>query len=220
MTELDKAKTVVDFYVLCNSLKDLIRKGWQNWNVERDRVESVAEHIFGVQSLAIAMWSQYAYELDIQKVIFMLAVHELEEILIGDLTIWEIDENDRVDQGHLAINKVLKDLIKKEDISSLVHEFDARETKEAKFAYFCDKLECDIQAKLYDEENCVNILKQESNPRINDASLQKRIKEGKSWSEIWIEEGRERYNYDSSFAKVSEYIEKNDIGIKIKKRGK
>ena len=47
-------ESVVKYYVLCNRLKDVIRTGWKDWNVTKDRVESVAEHIFGVQMLAIA----------------------------------------------------------------------------------------------------------------------------------------------------------------------
>ena len=35
--------------------------------------------------LAISIYYQFGYKLDIMKVIYMLAVHELEEIEIGDL---------------------------------------------------------------------------------------------------------------------------------------
>ena len=45
---MSKAKNVIRYYVLCNKLKDVIRTGWKDWNVKRDRVESVAEHIYGV----------------------------------------------------------------------------------------------------------------------------------------------------------------------------
>ena len=70
-----KEKNVIDFYVQCNKLKDIVRTGWKDWNVKRERVESIAEHIYGVQMLAIAMWSEYKYDIDIMKVITMLAVH-------------------------------------------------------------------------------------------------------------------------------------------------
>ena len=81
-----KEKNVIDFYVLCNKLKDVVRTGWKNWGVKRTRVESIAEHIYGVQMLAMAMWSEYGYNIDLFKVLAMLAVHELEETKIGDLT--------------------------------------------------------------------------------------------------------------------------------------
>lgn len=212
MKSINKAKSVVDYYVICSKLKNVIRTGWQNWNVQRERLESVAEHIYGVQMLAIAMWSQYGYEIDMFKVVFMLAVHELEETVIGDLTQWDIQADDKLNQGHNAVQMILRDLLQKEQIEKLVHEFDARQTKEAVFAYHCDKLECDIQSKLYDEEGCVDLTKQENNSVIKDPKVQEFLNSGKSWSEMWIEFGRARYNYDPNFTEVSEYVENNPIG--------
>ena len=92
---MSKEENVINYYVLCNKLKDVIRSGWKNWKVERERIESVAEHIFGVQMLAIAMKSEYQYDVDIMKVIFMLAIHELGEIVIGDLTQFQIAKKDK-----------------------------------------------------------------------------------------------------------------------------
>ena len=40
-------------------------------------------------------------------------------------------------------------LIDGKQIEELFLEFDAHQTKEAMFAYQCDKLECDLQCKLY-----------------------------------------------------------------------
>jgi 5'-deoxynucleotidase YfbR-like HD superfamily hydrolase len=56
-----KEKNVVDFYVTCSKLKNVIRTGWKIWNVSCERIESVAEHIYGVQMLALAMYSEYEY---------------------------------------------------------------------------------------------------------------------------------------------------------------
>lgn len=83
---MTKEENVIKYYVLCNKLKNVIRTGWKDWKVQRERLESVAEHVYGVQMLAIAMASVYQYDIDILKVIFMLAIHELEEVVIGDLT--------------------------------------------------------------------------------------------------------------------------------------
>ena len=75
---MKKPEKVLSYYVLCNKLKNTIRTGWENWHVNADRVESIAEHVYGVQMLAIAMASEYKYEIDLEKVILMLAIHELE----------------------------------------------------------------------------------------------------------------------------------------------
>ena len=168
---------IVNYYVLCNKLKNVVRTGWKNWNVNRERIESIAEHIYGVQMLAIAMYSEYKYNIDLKKVIYMLAIHELEEIIIGDLTWADIDKNEKEKIGHEAINKILENLIIKEELISLIKEFDERKTKEALFAFYCDKLECDIQAKLYDEEKCVNLNEQSNNPTYNNETVQKLLKD-------------------------------------------
>ena len=90
-----KEQNVLNYYVLCNKLKNVIRTGWKDWKVKRERIESVAEHIYGVQMLAIAMKSEYQYDIDMQKVIFMLAIHELGETVIGDLTQFQISREEK-----------------------------------------------------------------------------------------------------------------------------
>ena len=208
---MNKEENVVKFYVLCNKLKDVVRTGWKDWKVNRKRIESVAEHIFGVQMLAIAMQSEYEYDIDMMKVIYMLAVHELEEIYIGDLTMFQISKEEKEKMGHEAVMKVLGNLLKKEEIRSLILEFDERKTNEARFAYHCDKLECDLQSKLYDEEKCVDLNNQEGNKTFNDERVQKLLKEGKSWSDMWLTFGQMSYNYDDNFFRVSSYAKEHNI---------
>ena len=204
-------ENVIKYYVLCNKLKNIIRTGWKAWNVKKERIESVAEHIYGVQMLAIAMHSEYKYNLDLNKVLYMLAVHELEEILIGDLTWFDITTNDKEKIGHEAVETVLSPLLDKNQIKALIHEFDARITKEAQFAYHCDKLECDLQSKLYDEEGCVDLNDQEGNKTFQNEEVQTLLESEKTWSGMWLEFGKKRYGYDENFTAVSDFAKENDI---------
>lgn len=213
-----RAWSVVEYYVLCNKLKNIIRTGWKKWNVNRERLESIAEHIFGVQSLAIAMASQYEYDIDLYKVIFMLSVHELEEILIGDLTEWDVNKEDKMKEGHKAISVILGGLLSGKYIEELILEFDARETKEALFAYHCDKLECCLQCKLYDEEGCVDLDKQEGNNIYNTVIIQDLLSKEESWSNMWLEYDRNKFTKDSNFEEVLDYVKNNSISIKKKIR--
>lgn len=209
---MGKAENVVKYYVLCNKLKDVIRSGWKNWHVKRERLESVAEHIYGVQMLAIAMHSEYQYSIDISKTVLMLAVHELEEIKIGDLTQFEITKEDKEKIGHEAVDNILDGLLNKDQIRDLILEFDERKTKEALFAYYCDKLECDIQSKLYDSEGCVSLKNQEKNISLNDPKVRKLLDTGQSFSDMWILFGQDAYNYDENFMEVSNYTKDHEIG--------
>lgn len=209
---MSKEENVVRYYVLCNKLKDVIRTGWIDWKVNRQRIESVAEHIFGVQMLAIAMHSEFQYKnIDIKKVIYMLAIHELEEILIGDLTLFQVSKEEKNKLGHEAIENVLSNLLNKEEIKSLILEFDERLTPESRFAFYCDKLECDIQSRIYDEENCVDLTHQEGNNAFNNSEVQSLLKSEGSFSKMWLQFGQNRYRYDKNFTAVSNYVKSNPI---------
>lgn len=208
---MTKKENVINYYVLCNKLKNVIRTGWKDWNVQSDRIESVAEHIFGVQMLALAMYSEYQYDIDIMKVIFMLAVHELGETVIGDLTQFQISKEDKEKMEHEAVHKILLDLLDGEQIEKLFLEFDSHSTKEAMFAYQCDKLECDLQSKLYDEEGCVDLNKQDGNDTMNNSIVKELLDSGCSWSSMWLQFGQKIYPYDENFRAVSNYALNNNI---------
>ena len=207
----NKIKNIVEFYVLCNKLKNVIRTGWKHWEVDKYRLESVAEHIYGTQMLAIAMYSEYKYDIDIKKVVYMLALHELEEIIIGDLTPFDIDKEEKLTKGHNAINVILNNLLNKEEIKSLILEFDERKTKESLFAFHCDKLECDFQCKLYDEEGLVNLKENKDKLRIKPTNIEQ-IDSGEiSWSNLWLDNSKKDFKDDNNFLEVLEYIRNNNI---------
>lgn len=216
---MNSEQNVVKFYVLCNKLKTLVRTGWKEWKVNSDRLESVAEHIFGVQMLAIAMHSEYRYKLDLQKALFMIAVHELEEIMIGDYTPFDISKEEKNKLGHVCVAKILEPLIEGDVVRKLILEFDERKTKEAKFAHMCDKLECDLQCKVYDEQGCVDVKKQDNIIVAHSNNIQEKIAKGDTWSKMWMTTSRERYAYDENFAKVSDYAINNKI-LDLKKAKK
>ena len=209
---MSKEENVISYYVLCNKLKNVIRTGWLDWKVKKERIESVAEHIYGAQMLAIAMQSEYQYDIDITKVIFMLAIHELGEIIIGDLTQFQISKEEKEKIEHKAVHDILSSLVDGKKIEELFLEFDRHETPEAIFAYQCDKLECDIQCKLYDQENLVDLNNQEGNATFNNALVQELLKKGYSWSDMWLLFGQRKYPYDENFLKVSKYVMNNTIG--------
>ncbi len=215
---MSKEENVINYYVLCNKLKDVVRTGWKDWKVNRDRIESIAEHIFGVQMLAIAMKSEYQYDIDIMKVIYMLAIHELGEIIIGDLTQFQISKEEKEKIEHEAVHNILSSLIDGDQIEKLFLEFDSCKTPEAMFAYQCDKLECDIQSKIYDQEGCVDLTHQEGNKTANDEMVKKLLESGQSWSDMWLEFGQKRYPYDENFMSVSRYVKDNAIGEPFTKR--
>ena len=208
---IEKIKSSMSFYILCNKLKDTIRKGPTVWNIKRERVESVADHIYGTQMLAIAIYYQFNYKLDLEKILYMLAIHELEEIIIGDLVFYEETQEEKLRKGKEATNLILKDILGKEEISKLLDEFNERKTPEARFAYHCDKLECDIQIKLYDQAGCFDLNDQPNNPLVNEPRIQKLLEQEKTLSRAWMTTDTEKYEDDPVFIEIINYLKENDI---------
>lgn len=194
---MSKEQDVINYYVLCNKLKNVIRTGWLDWKVQKNRLESIAEHIYGVQ---------------------MLAIHELGETIIGDLTQFQISKEEKEKMEHEAVHSILSSLIDGDKIEDLFLEFDSHATAEARFAYQCDKLECDIQCKLYDQEGCVDLKQQEGNATADNELVKKLLENGQSWSDMWLEFGQRKYPYDKNFLAVSEYAKNNYIEEEITKK--
>lgn len=208
---MEKEEIVLNYYCVCNKLKDVVRTGWKDWGVKRERVESIAEHVYGVQMLALAIKNVYQYDIDIMKVIFMLSIHELGECIIGDLTQFQIDKEEKMKIEHEAVHNILSGLLNGEEIEKLFLEFDEHKTKEALFAYECDKLECDIQCKLYDQEGCVDLNNQENNGSAKEERVKKLMESGESWSTMWLKFGQQSYPYDANFRAISNYAMNNII---------
>lgn len=208
---MNREENVIKYYMICNKLKYIIRTGWKCWNVKRDRLESIAEHVYGTMMLAIAMYSEYDYDIDIMRVIFMLAIHEVGECVIGDLTMFQIDREEKERIEHEAVHKILCNLIDGDMIERLFLEFDEHKTLESMFAYWCDKLECDIQSRIYDLEGCVDLNNQFGNSALNDERVMNLLDSGCSFSEMFIEFGQMNYGYDDNFICVSNYVKNNKI---------
>ncbi len=175
LSKKEKALSVYEFWLLLNKLKEVIRTGWLRSNVNKKRLEVVAEHVYSTGNLAIAMASQFGYAVDLYKVVFMIAIHE-----IGDIPINEQKENKKQKERE-AVIQIIDELIVKDELLSIYDEFEERKTPEAKFAFQCDKVDCDLQSTVYQ--------KYVSDP---------------NWSENWIDGDIKRYNYDENFKAVAE----------------
>ena len=214
----DKIKTIIDYYYLTYKLKSVVRSGWNAWGVKRDRVESIAEHIYGTCMLAIAIWSETLPDVNLSEVLMMLALHETEEIIIGDITPFDDESKLKIKKdGQKAVQAVFKDLIAKDVYFKLVQDFDARATKEAVFAHKCDKLESDIMARIYSDEG---VLKFEDGKKMTcKKSIQDLKQKAKSddVANLFCVWDRKHFeDCDDIFLKINKYLEKNHI-IKPKK---
>ena len=213
-----KMENVMRFYLLATKLKYRIRSGWdeKHWNVKSERLESIAEHVYGTCILAISLDSEFDLNLDMEKVLKMLAIHEIGEVLIGDITPFdEITSNEKMELEHKAMKNVIGDLIKKDELFDLLVEFDDHKTKESRFCYLCDKIEADIQAKVYQDKGCHHSLDdQNGNIVFNNPGINKLIEDGaKTAFDIWYEWDKPKYEKDPIFKELLECIKNNNTNL-------
>lgn len=173
-----------------------------------ERIESIAEHIYGCLILAITINEEFKLKLNMEHILKMLTLHELEEIIIGDLSfLSKVTKEEKVIMVKKAVKKITDGLINKNEIENLLDEFSERTTKEAKFAYHIDKLEADFQAKIYDLEGKFNIENE-----IEDCKAwcgdkaDAIIANAKCASDIWLDAVSYIYSDDELFASIQKAI--------------
>lgn len=109
-----------------------------------DRHENDAEHSWHLAMMAIVLAEHSNEPVDILKVIKMLLIHDIVEIDAGDTFIYDAQKNhSNTDEERIAANRIFG-LLPGEQAADLIavwEEFEAGETKEARFARSMDRLE-------------------------------------------------------------------------------
>ncbi len=211
---MDKVEKILRYYLLTNKLKDTIRTGWKYWNVKKPRLESVAEHVYGTCMLAIAIWSETLPTVNLAEVLMTLAVHETEEIIIGDLTPFDAEYKTKKAKGEDAVKQIFSGMMAEEVFVTLIKNFDEQSTDEAKFAYKVDKLECDIQAKIYDEQKYLKLEnandKVKKDPFIKKIS-EKGVKEAYKYFIYMDKTKLQKKDEEDIFSEIIKYLEKHNL---------
>ena len=144
---------ILSFYMKYNQLKNIYRQGWlkvRKGLEHKDKCESIADHSFSVDLLALTIIEKNKLELDTFKCIKMAIIHELGEIYAGDFTPYDnITKEEKHIKEKEAILQVLSTLDKDNDFLELWEEFEKAETEEAKFIKNVDQLEFLLQACAY-----------------------------------------------------------------------
>jgi putative hydrolase of HD superfamily len=207
-----ECEEIFKFYYLNFRLKNKVRTGWdsKHWNVKSNRIEKISEHIIGTLSLAIVLNSEFGYDFDVDKALKMLTIHETGETLIGDITPFDgITPEKKKEIEHQAMRDALGNLKEKDDLLALLYEFDKQETPEAKYSHYCDKIEADLQAKIYQDKGLHHSLDdQKNNCVFNSSRVQQMVKDGaKDAFDIWYEWDKAIYAGDNQFPEFSNMLE-------------
>ncbi len=199
---------ILKFYVQANKLKEVLRTGWIEVNIE-GRTESVADAVFGSMVLAMAIKEEKNVDVDLIKVFKMLIVKNLEKVTLKEVTTREYPTyEERKASAFETVSAITKDLAMHQEIMDLLEEIYAKETKEAKFVSQVTTIESDIQAKIYDLEGKFKVENALEDAKYYGEELSNEIiPQIKNASDGWILYDRKHYE-DEYFKELSEEIQK------------
>lgn len=126
-------------------LKDVLRQGWVNAGVESP--ESVAAHSWGMAILALKLCPA---NLNLEHVLKLCLVHDLPEVIVGDLTPQD-DVSTKSADERAAMERLAPEWV------SLFDEYENQSTPEAVFVKTLDKLDMALQAKVYMRRSDLNL---------------------------------------------------------------
>ena len=134
-----------------------------------------------------------------QSIISQTSVHELGEILNGDIS--SLLKTNEDSNNEFAAAKSVTDILTRGNILlDKLSEFNNRKTKESIYSKYCDKLAPDI---ILDN--------QEGNPLLNNPIVKKYLDMKESFSTMWILFGQEVYKYPEPFITISNQVLNNDV---------
>lgn len=131
----------LEFVVLLEEMKKTFR---QTKIIGEDRRENDAEHTFHIATMSMFLQEMSEIEVDINKVVKMLLVHDLVEIFAGDTFAYDEKSNiGKFEREKESMNKLKSYLSENNQrmLEDLWLEFEARSTNEAKYANAMDRLQ-------------------------------------------------------------------------------
>lgn len=136
-----KLEKQIKFICEIDKLKSVFR---QTYLMDKSRKENDAEHSWHL-SVMVFLLKEYANEdFDLQKVIQMVLIHDLVEIIVGDVLIYDTEaRKEQAEKEQKAAVEIFSQLPDEQgnEFLSIWREFEEGETIESRFAKSLDRLQ-------------------------------------------------------------------------------
>ena len=142
---MERLQKQIEFIIEIDKIKGILRQGLV---LNGKRQETDAEHSWHMAMCAVLLKEYYKEEVDMQKVLKMILVHDIVEIVAGDTPAYGTFSQEEKEKNELIAAQKIYGILpedQKEDLMNIWLEFEKGETKEAKFANACDRFQGFIQ---------------------------------------------------------------------------
>ncbi|MGI9366316.1 MAG: HD domain-containing protein [Rhizobiaceae bacterium] len=137
---MSQIQAKIDFILELEKLKAVLRK---TKPVGLDRYENSAEHSWQTALTALVLLDGAEDQIDVLKVVKMLLVHDVVEIDVGDVFVYDTKARSDIAQREEAAARRIFGLLPEPiggELLDIWLEFEARETPESRFAKAIDRV--------------------------------------------------------------------------------
>lgn len=175
---MESIEKIINFIIEIEKLKNVHRKSKP---VGLDRYENSAEHSWHVCLIALMVKDYANEEINIDRVIKMLLIHDLGEIDAGDVIIYKSETKELKDKEAAGMKRLLEMISDEvyEEYMPLWYEFEAGETADSRFAKAIDR----VPSLLQNLKGKGHTWKKHNIPKEQVFSINSRIDKGSS--ELW-----------------------------------
>ena len=175
---MNPIENILEFVVEVEKLKDIHRK---TKPVGLQRYENSAEHSWHVCITALMLKDYANGNINIDRVIKMLLIHDLGEIDAGDTIIYASETKELKDKEEAGVKRLLEFLPsgKTQEYLSLWQEFEQGESDDSKYARAIDR----VPPILHNINGNGHSWKDNNVPKEKVFNLNSRIKDGSN--ELW-----------------------------------
>ena len=147
-------RQILNFYKEAEKLKSTLRHSWLS---DPARQESVAEHTWMMNMLALVLMPKMKAKLDVAKVLKMIVIHDLAEAITQDLPVWQglANKKQKLQAEQKAIAQIFGHLDEesRSELTALWEEYEERKSGEALFVKALDTLDVIQQHNLASAES-------------------------------------------------------------------
>jgi 5'-deoxynucleotidase YfbR-like HD superfamily hydrolase len=148
----------VKLFMLFDILGDTVRSGMIQWNVDRERLEDVKDHIMDLIFIAKILERYLSPYVDMSKVINYIIVHDLPEAITGDITKFEGVSEEEIERvTKLAIDYLVENFNDLIDFKNLIPAYEERRDLESKVVKMIDKIHSSTTFIKYEAEKHIDM---------------------------------------------------------------
>lgn len=145
-------------YMIFDMLGDMERSGPLLWCVDRKRTEDIKDHVFDLIVIVKILEKYFPPYIDCNKIIMYALVHDLEEAITGDITVFEgVSKEEKIRVNSMAMEYLIKVFNSVIDFNTYMHNYEEKVDIESHILHMIDKVEGSIPFIKYDAEKEIDI---------------------------------------------------------------